>query len=90
MDDLWEYARTVLGGMGEYENHIVFASTPITSGPNMPDIFIYNVNESTSAMATKQAAFMKSDAARMLGKHFRATLDCSNSLWIGQPVVTND
>jgi hypothetical protein len=84
LKELWGHARTVLGGMKEYENHIVYATTPLTPGAASPDIFVYSVHESATAMATKQAAFMKSEDGSLLASHFDSLLDCNNSLWIGQ------
>ena len=90
VDDLFGHARSVLGSIDDFKNHIVFASTPITPSADTPDLFIYAVHESATAMANKQAAFMASDSGPLLAKHFNATLDCGSSFWIGQPVITND
>ena len=87
LDDLWSHAKMVLGSIKEYENHIAFRSTPITPGPTTPDIFIYSVHESATAMATKQAAFAKSEGGSGLARHFNSLLDCTNSFWIGRPVI---
>ena len=87
LKDLWSHARMVLGGMKEYENHIGYASTPLTPGAGTPDIFVYNVHESATAMANKQAAFVKSEAGMELSRHFNSLLDCTNSLWIGQSAI---
>jgi hypothetical protein len=87
LTQLWSHARTVLGSMKEYENHIVFATTPLTPGPATPDIFVYSVHESATAMATKQAALMKTEGGRLLASHFNSLLDCNNSFWIGQSAI---
>ena len=77
----------VLGSMDAYKNSMVYVTTPMTQGPNTPDLFIYGVNENVSAWANKQAAFAASEGGPGLGRHFQSVLDCNSSLWMGQRVV---
>ena len=87
LNDLWNHVRGALGTMDEYKNFVLYAATPLTPGANAADIYIYGVNDNTTAWATGQAAFEGSKAGQSLGRHFEALMDCNSSLWIGQKVV---
>ncbi len=87
LEDLWGHVRGVLGSIDAYKNHLLYRTTPTTSGRNSPDLRLYSVNSNMTDWASKRAAFQASEATPMLMRHFQSTLDCTTSLWTGQRVV---
>ncbi len=87
LKDLWGHIKGVLGGMDEYKNFLLYASTPLTPGANSADMYLYGVNDNLTAWAAGRAAFGESKAAESLMRHFQALMSCDASLWIGQRVV---
>jgi len=76
-----------LGNISAYNSTTFVTATPITSGPNSADIYLFSVNDSQSAWAASRTAFQASDGGAALIRHFNTILDCNASLWFSQQVV---
>ncbi|MCZ6860999.1 MAG: hypothetical protein O7I42_12125 [Alphaproteobacteria bacterium] len=85
--DLEGHINGVLGGISAYNKMTFISATPITSGPNSADLYLFAINESQSAWAAGIAAFQASAGGPALGRHFNSVLDCDTSLWFSQQVV---
>ncbi|TDJ33259.1 MAG: hypothetical protein E2O61_12670 [Gammaproteobacteria bacterium] len=89
-DDIADFANhlsDVLGNISAYNSTTFVTATPITSGPNSADIYLFSVNDSQSAWAASRTAFQASDGGAALIRHFNTILDCNASLWFSQQVV---
>ncbi len=83
--DLNGHISGVLGNLDTHKSFVLFAGTPMTPGPNTPDMFYFGVSDSASAWANGVNAIRS--AGGSLGRHFNGTLDCDQSLWFSQQVV---
>ncbi len=83
--DLNGHISGVLGNLDTHKTFVLFAGTPMTPGPNTPDMFYFGVSENASAWANGVNAIRS--AGGSLGRHFNGTLDCDQSLWFSQQVI---
>jgi hypothetical protein len=87
LPDLLGHIAEVMGSLNRTDGFRAFATTPIVGNRNAPDLFLYGVQGSVSDWAARSAAMQASAGGPSLGRHFRKILDCTQSLWFGQPVV---
>ena len=87
MADLEGHIAGVLGASSAHNNVAIFAGTPMTGGPNTPDMFLFGSYENYSAWANGVTAIRGSAAGPGLGRHCRDTLDCTQALWNSQRVI---
>jgi len=87
LQDLLDHISGVLDSTNRSDGFLGFASRPMVAGPDAPDLYLYGVQGTVTDWAEGQAAMQASPGGPALGRHFRAVLDCSQSLWFGQRVV---
>lgn len=85
--DLGDHIAGVLKGMGDEAPISVYGMRPITGGPNIRDVYVFNLNESASAWSGFIANLVTSEAGQRLGRHFDSVLDCDQSMWGAQRVI---
>ncbi len=87
LGDLTSHIKGVLGSVGGYEDYLLYQGTPVTPGPNTPDVRFYSVHDNAADWATRREALQGSTGGPGLLRHFNSVLDCTTSLWNGQRVV---
>ena len=87
LKDLWEHVNGVLGGMDEYKNFLLFASTPIMTRQGGPQLYLYGISNSVMEWASDSSALRSSEAGQGLMRHFQKVLSCNNSIWMGERMV---
>ena len=85
LEDLFRHMSGVLGSMGDTAPDMVIAVRPFNSGPNVPDVVIFNVNDSATAWSKFVATLNAGNG--MLRRHFNTTLDCSVNMWGSQQII---
>jgi len=85
--DLGAHIAGVLKGMGDEAPISVYGMTPITGGPNLAEVYLFNLNESATSWSNFITQFVTTDAGQRLSRHFNSVLDCSVSLWGAQRVI---
>ncbi len=88
VDDLLDHAAQVLGSLGLENGMLAFATQPITQGANSPDLFLYTVQGTMEDWASTNMGIQASPGGPSLGRHFNTILDCRQSLFAGQQVVS--
>jgi hypothetical protein len=83
--DLVTHLQEVIAAQGDAAPGFVGLVEPMTDGPNIPDVVLFNVSESVSAWAEFMGG-VQADGG-MLGRHFNATLDCSLNLYGSRQVI---
>jgi hypothetical protein len=87
VQDLRDHIAGVVGSLGDNAPNFMFTLSPVTSGPNSPDILLFTVNESLTSYAKFREDIRTSEGGAMLGRHFNTVLDCSLALWNSQRVI---
>jgi hypothetical protein len=82
--DLVQHIAGVAAEMGDKAPSASYIATPITSGPDTPDLYVFSVNPNVTAWSQFVAELTTTPAGQMLGRHFNKVLDCSMSMWTGQ------
>lgn len=85
--DLTNHIAGVTEGMGDKAPRAAYVITPMTRGPQTPDVVFFNVNDSASSWAAFVEQLLTTDAGAALGRHFNAIVDCDLSLWGGRQVI---
>ena len=85
VEDLYSHMSGVLGGMGDAAPDMVIAVQPFTSGPNSPDVVIFDVNDSATSWTNFVTALNSGNG--MVGRHFNTTLECSFNMWSSQQII---
>ena len=85
--DLTRHISGVMKGMGENSPSAAYAGSPISSGPDSPDLYMFAVHDNVKAYSKFVNALTSSDAGQMLGRHFNTVLDCNTSMWTSTQVV---
>ncbi|MEQ8860070.1 MAG: hypothetical protein RIC56_15605 [Pseudomonadales bacterium] len=85
--DLQRHISGVLGEADGVTPQAVYMATPVTSGPNSADRYLFVVNDSASAWAEFVTGIGRSDAGPQLGRHFDMVFDCNTTMWSAQQVV---
>lgn len=84
VSDLVMHIAGVAEQMGDKAPNASYLGTPITSGPNTPDFYVFSANESVTAWSEFVTELRTTPAGQMLGRHFNKVFDCSSSMWTGQ------
>lgn len=88
LDDLWEHINDVLNELGKHKAFHLYVSTPFTTSPSSPDVFIHRVNNSASVWADRVEALSNSESGQELERHANSVLSCDTSLWYAHWVVS--
>lgn len=83
--DLVKHLQQVVTAQGDAAPGLVALIEPMTGGPNISDVVIFNLSESVSAWAEFMGG-IQSDGG-MLRRHFNTTLDCSLNLYNSRKVI---
>lgn len=87
--DLISHIQDTLANTAEYKSFLGYMTVPMVSATDV-DLRFIGVYNSTSDYTAATTALRSSDAGQMLGRHFRAVVDCKNSLWNGERIIIND
>lgn len=84
--DLRRHMAGVFGSMDSAPNFTATA-TPMTGGPQTPDIHLFSVYDNPADWSTFVGELVASAEGQMLIRHFGTTLDCDRTLWGARQVV---
>jgi hypothetical protein len=91
LDDLVGHAGTIMGNAGVKDGFIAYVSVPdMGAGPNTRDFYLYGVNSSLEAWATRGKAMQAAAGIDSLRRHFRTIAQCGTALFFGREVVAPD
>lgn len=88
LEDLVNHVGRVVGSMGLKDGSSGYVSVPgAGAGPNMADVYFYNVSSSLTSWAKRNAALQADPGMPSLMRHLQTVMDCGGSLFNGQRVV---
>lgn len=88
LDDLVGHAGNIMGNAGVKDGFIAYVSVPdMGAGPNTRDFYLYGVNSSLEAWATRGKAMQAAAGIDSLRRHFRTIAQCNTALFYGREVV---
>jgi hypothetical protein len=90
MDDLTSHMGAVMAGMGADGPEFAFHRTPITSGPDFPELFVSSVFDDMNHWTKYVGQLFTTDAGQRMRNHMNMVVDCDISMWSSQQVVTPD
>lgn len=79
--------KATVDELGTHDTFVGYMNTPLTNASGI-DLYFYGVHPDVRTYAARATALRTSDAGQAMGAAFREVLDCQNSLWYGQRVVT--
>ena len=79
--------RSTLDELGTHKSFIGYMGVPLTNSSDM-DLYFYGVHPDASTYSSRYTAIQTSSAGQAMGAEFNEVLNCQNSLWWGQAVVT--
>ena len=79
--DLHGHMAATFGGLGEAAPNLSYSISPVTGGPNTPDMVMFNVFDGPVAYANFVNALFGDGSNASLGRHLRAVADCNIALW---------
>ena len=88
--DLANHIKGVNAGLGDVGLDAAFEITPLTAGPDGPDVVLLARAASMEAWAANLAALNSSAEGQTLIRHFNAVVKCSLNLYTVEQVVGGD
>ena len=87
IDDLTAHIAGVNADMGDAALAAAYQITPLTTGPQSPDVILVAVAENTEAWATYIATLTTTPAGQQLIRHLNTVVDCDMNLWRSEQVI---
>lgn len=87
MPDLTNHMGMTMASMGADAPGFSYLRTPITGGPNFPDVFISSVFDDMAHWTRWVGLLYSTDAGESMLNHMDMIVDCNISMWSSQQVV---
>ena len=86
--DLARHMGAVMEGMGADGPGFAYVRTPITGGPNFPDLFLTSVFDNTEHWTRYVMQLFSTEEGERMRNHMDMVVDCNISMWSAEQVVT--